>query len=131
MPSRRRSRLRAAVRRPSATTIPGVPVASSRALDRLDLSELTSAHVAQALKGWERTTSLSRAELSAPHNDWTEFIAPGERGVLEEALNALPPRHAAPLRAVVDRADEQFAAKTLPNPMVDPSQPWWARRWWH
>lgn len=51
--------------------------------------------------------------------------------MLEEALLALPSRHAAPLWTVIAQADAQFHAKTLPNPRADPDQPWWARRWWH
>ena len=108
-----------------------MPTSTSFALDRLDQSDLSSAQIRVALQGWQRTASLSRAALSGAHNDWTEFIGPVERSQLERALLALPPRHAGPLRAVIERADAQFRAKTLPNPRVDPHQPWWARRWWH
>ncbi|WP_344869073.1 hypothetical protein [Amycolatopsis ultiminotia] len=84
----------------------------------------------RALEIWQRVASLPRAELSAPHNDWTEFIGPMARDDLERAVRALPRKQAAPLRAVVERADEMFRAKTLHNPRIDPSRPWWARRWW-
>lgn len=131
MPRKRPKQLRAADQRPATTQIPGVPLATSQALDRLDQPEVSSERVARAVEGWQRTTSRTRAELSAPNSDWTEFIGPDDRGVLENALLALPPRHAARLRVVVERADSAFAAKTLPNPRVEDSQPWWARRWWH
>lgn len=108
-----------------------MPTSTSVALDRLGRPEVSSVQVRAALEGWQRTASLSRALLGGAHNDWTEFIGPAERGQLEQALLALPPRHAAQLRRVVKRADEQFWAKTLPNPHADPAQPWWARRWWH
>lgn len=44
-----------------------------------------------------------------------EFVGPGERALLEDALLALPRRQGAPLRAVIAQADAQFYAKTLPN----------------
>jgi len=105
-------------------------MATSRALDRLARPEVSSARVRRALEAWRRTASLPRAVLSAPHNDWTEFIGPMARDELERALLALPRRRAAPLRAVVERADKEFRAKTLHNPRADSSRPWWARRWW-
>lgn len=71
--------------------------------------------VRQALLGWQGTVSLSRAELGGPHSDWAEFVGPGERALLEDALLALPRRQGAPLRAVIAQADAQFYAKTLPN----------------
>lgn len=116
---------------PHSCVIPGVPKSICVALDRLDRPEVSSVRVRQALLGWQRTVSLSRAELGGPHSDWAEFVGPEERAQLEEALLALPPRQAAPLRTVIARADAQFRAKTLPNPRADPDQPWWARRWWH
>lgn len=131
MPRRRPSRVRAAAAQPATTVIPGVPTATSHALDRLARPEISSAQVKRALEAWQRTASLPRAALGGPHNDYTEFIGPMEREELERALLALPSRQAAPLRAVVERADEEFRAKTLHNPKADPARPWWARRWWH
>ncbi len=131
MPRRRAARLRSAAAQPPSTVIPSVPLATSRALDRLDRPEISSVRVKQALEAWQHTASLPRARLSGPHNDWTEFIGPMARDELERALSALPRRQAAALRAVVERADEAFWAKTLNNPRADRSRPWWARRWWH
>ena len=85
----------------------------------------------RALEAWQRIASLPRAALSTSHNDWTEFIGPMAREELERALLALPRRQAAPLRVVVERADDEFRSKTLHNPRADHSRPWWARRWWH
>jgi hypothetical protein len=131
MARNRPSRLRRTDARHTTTPIPGVPMATSRALDRLARPEVSSPRVRDALVAWQRVASLSRADLGAPHNDWTEFVGPMIRGELEQALLALPRRHAALLRAVVDPADDEFRAKTLNNPKADPSRPWWERRWWH
>lgn len=131
MPRRRPSRLRAAVGRPATRAIPGVPLATALALDRLDRSEISSLRVNQALETWKRTAALPEAVLSAPHSDWTEFIGPTARDELERALQALPTRQAAALRVLIARADDAFREKTLNNPTADPLQPWWARRWSH
>ncbi len=106
-------------------------MATSRELDRLDCPEIDSLQVRDALVAWQRVASMTRAELGSPHSDWTELIGPSNRGLLEQALLALPRRHAVPLRAVVERADDEFRAKTLNNPRADPFGPWWERRWWH
>jgi len=95
---------------------------TTRSIDPSSLVDLSSIDAA---------ASLPRARLSGPHNDWTEFIGPMARDELERALSALPRRQAAALRAMVERADEAFWAKTLNNPRADRSRPWWARRWWH
>lgn len=131
MPRRRPSQVRPRDVCLPLAVISGVPRSTSVALDRLGRVEVSSVRVKHALAGWLRTASLSRSELGGAHNDWTEFIGPAERGELEEAMLALTPRQAAPLRAVVARADDQFRAKTLPNPRADSDLPWWARRWWH
>jgi hypothetical protein len=74
---------------------------------------------------------MPRSALSRAHSDWTEFIGPFARELLECAVQALTRRHAAPLKAEIERLDRQFEAKTLNNPRADPTLPWWARRWWH
>ncbi|WP_298799453.1 hypothetical protein [uncultured Pseudonocardia sp.] len=131
MPRKRPSRLRTVAARPATRAIPGVPLATTRALDRLDRPEISSLRVIQALETCQRTASLPAATLSAPYNDWTELIGPMARDELERALRALPTRQAAALRVLVARADAAFRVKTLNNPRADPSQPWWARRWSH
>jgi len=113
------------------TTARGLPSATAAALDRLDVGELTSSSVALELETWRQVVSLPVAVLSAPHNDWTELIGPGARRVLEDAVQALDRRHGAPLRAELARLDACLERKTSNNPFADPTQPWWARRWWH
>jgi len=108
MPRRRPSRLRAAAAQPATTVIPGVPLATSRALDRLARLEVSSARTKRALETWQRIASLPRAALSTSHNDWTEFIGQMAREELERALLALPRRQAAPLRVAVERDDDEF-----------------------
>lgn len=87
--------------------------------------------VADELRTWQTVVSLPESVLSAPHNDWTEFIGPTARSVLDAADEALSRRDGAPFRAELARLDAEFARKTSANPFADPSLPWWARRWWH
>ena len=131
MPRRKPGRLRAAPSPTRPTTTRGVPDVTAHALDRLDDDPLTSAAVVLALDEWRQVVALPESLLRAPHNDWTEFIGPSARAVLEDAVRALPRRAAGPLRAELARLDARFEAKTSQNPFADPSLPWWARRWWH
>jgi hypothetical protein len=66
--------------------------------------------------------------LQRENNDWVQFIGPFARDALEQAMRALPRNHSAPLRRQVTRFDGMFLDKTLNNPFVDPSLPWWFRR---
>lgn len=84
--------------------------------------------VASSLATWRHVTSLPRAVLGRPHNDWTEHVGPFARDHLEQAAAALPRRHAAPLRDELARLDHRFEAATLHDPHSDPTRPWWARR---
>jgi len=129
MPRRPAGRVRSAGIQGSSATIPGVPRATSYALDRPDRPEISSEQVKQALESWQHTASLPRAELAAPYNDWALYIGSSARNELERALRALPRRQAAALRAEVEQSDEIFWAKTLNNPLTDPTEPWWGRRW--
>ena len=112
-------------------TSAGALTGTMAALDRLDDPDLTPVAVALELQVWGTVVHLPVAVLSGPHNDWTEFVGPDARGVLEDALQALDRRHGAPLRAEVARLDDAFERKTSNNPFADPTLPWWARRWWH
>lgn len=87
--------------------------------------------VADELRTWRMVVHLPTAVLSAPHNDWTEFIGPTARGLLHDADRALNRRDGAPLRTELTRLDAEFERKTSHNPFADPALPWWARRWWH
>ena len=130
MPRRRPARLRPAPPAPRTTTR-GLPAYTAEALDRLEVADLSAVSVRVSLEEWVTVVGQPRRVLSAPHNDWTEFIGPSARETLEEALQALPLRAARPLRAEVSRLDAVFERKTSQNPFADPSRPWWARRWWH
>jgi len=103
-------------------------MATSYALDQLGYERVSSPTVWRELDLWLKVCAMSAAQLDGPSNDWPTLIGPAARDVLEAAMNALGRRKAAPLRAVVHRADEQFIAKTLPNPHSDPTAPWWWRR---
>lgn len=97
---------------PPSAAIPGVPMATSYALDRLGRPEISSLMIGLALRAWQDIAAMSQGDLSGPYNDWVEFIGPDHRGELERALRALPRRHSARLRAVAQGADEDFLAKT-------------------
>jgi hypothetical protein len=109
----------------------GLPGATAQALERLAEPGLDPRTVAVELQVWRDVVSLPRATLSAPHNDWTEFVGPGARAVLADAVQALDRRDGAPLRAELARLDALFERKTSPNPLADPTLPWWSRRWSH
>ena len=109
----------------------GLPTSTAEALAALDEAGLDPITVADELQTWRMVVILPTSVLWAPHNDWTEFIGPSARSVLEAADNALGRRAGAPLRAELARLDADFARKTSPSPFADPSLPWWARRWWH
>lgn len=132
MPRRRPSQLRRRSTRIShEAQLRGLPVATAEALDRLGDPGLDPLTVADELETWRSVVHLPVSVLWAPHNDWTEFIGPSARAVLESAVQALNRRDGAPLRNELARLDAEFARKTSPNPRADPTLPWWARRWWH
>lgn len=126
MPRRRPSALRRPT--PTHTQIPGVPIATSHALDRLGSRGPNSAAVADALAQWQRIAALPAKDLMGPACDWTEFIGPYARDRLEAALQILPGRRSRELRALVERADVRFLAKTVQDPSSNRWQPWWHRR---
>lgn len=101
------------------------------ALDLLGEPGLDAFTVATELRAWREVVRLPRSTLSAPHNDWTEFIGPSARAVLAEALQSLNRRDGASLRTEVFRLDSEFERKTSHNPLADPALPWWSRRWSH
>jgi hypothetical protein len=109
--------------------IPGVPLSTSYALDRLDRPEISSGLVRSALETWQRMAHISPACLRQPYDDWTDYIAPDARATLAAAFNALSPRHAAPLRRAAAHADAMYLAKTIHNPHARPGEPWWRSRW--
>lgn len=130
MPRRPPARVRALNRRRRRpTAIRGVPISTSRALDRLDRPRLTSLEINAELLGWHRVAHKSRAALARESNDWIHFVGPMARDRLEQAMRALTRRQRAPLRRRVARLDALFEGKTVNNPLADPSLPWWSRRW--
>ncbi|WP_459027799.1 hypothetical protein [Pseudonocardia sp. DLS-67] len=130
MPRRPPARVRALNRRRSRPTpIRGVPISTSRALDRLDRPRLTSLAINDELIVWGRVAQKPRAVLAREGNDWIRFVGPLARDPLEQAIRALPRRQRAPLRRRVARLDALFEEKTLNNPLADPALPWWSRRW--
>lgn len=115
-------------RQPRPTAIHGVPLSTSRALDRLDRPRLSSGSVRAELLAWRRAARQPRSVLGRQYNDWAEFIGPFARDALEQAMHALPRRHRASLRRRIVRYDALFRDKTVNDPTIDPSLPWWSRR---
>jgi hypothetical protein len=115
-------------RRRRPTAIRGVPMSTSRALDRLDRPRLTSLEINGELISWRRVAHMPRAALGREYNDWIQFVGPPARDALEQAMRALARRQRAPLRRRVARLDALFEGKTFNNPLADPSLPWWYRR---
>lgn len=109
----------------------GLPAVTAEALAALDEPGLDPATIADELRTWRTVVNLPESVLSAPHNDWTEFIGPTARSVLAAADLALSRRDGARFRAQLAQLDAEFARKTSANPFADPALPWWARRWWH
>lgn len=129
MPRRRAAQVRARnQRQPRPTAIRGVPLSTSRALDRLDRPQLSSGSVRTDLLSWRRVALQPRSTLQRENNDWVQFIGPFSRDALEHALHALPRRRRASLRRQIARLDARFSDKTLNDPTVDPALPWWWRR---
>ena len=61
-------------------------------------------------------------------NDYTAFLGPDARDVLDDAAHMLPRRLARQLYHLIAPFDRAYAAKTLPDPFADPALPWWRRR---
>jgi hypothetical protein len=110
------------------TAIHGVPLSTSRALDRLDRPRLASGGVRADLLAWRNVARKPCSELQRENNDWVQFIGPFARDILEQAMRALPRHHRAALRRQVAQYDALFLDRTLNNPTVDRSLPWWWRR---
>lgn len=77
---------------------------------------------------WRDIARKPRSALQEENNDWTQFVGPLARDVLEHAMRALPRQQSASLRRQTARLDALFLSKTLNDPAIDPSLPWWWRR---
>ena len=128
MPRKRPHRVRALHDRQPPTAIPGVPLSTSRALDRLDRRAVSSNRIRLALTGWRRVAHKPRSALQKDNNDWVQFGGPLDRNTLEEAMRALNRRQRAPLHREIARLDALFEQKTLNDPLANPSLLWWSRR---
>lgn len=84
--------------------------------------------VRRELLAWRNVARKPRSVLQRQNNDWVQFIGPFARDILEQAMHALPRQHRALLRRQVARFDVLFWEKTLNDPALDPSLPWWWRR---
>lgn len=108
----------------------GLPQPAAVGLERAGEPGLEPIRVATALQVWRDVCGKPKAVLDGENNDWTMFIGPDARAVLEAALEVLSRSESAGLRRELARLDADFEAKTLHNPRSDPTLPWWARRGW-
>lgn len=106
----------------------GLSSTVAQALERLDEPGLDPITVAVEIDQWRKVCSAPRSELAKPNNDWAEIIGPMARNRLESAIQAFDRASAAPLRREVSQLDVKFEDKTLNDPDLDPSLPWWSRR---
>ena len=106
----------------------GLPQPAAVGLERAAEPGLDPITVAAELNIWRNVCGKPKAVLAGPHNDWTMFIGPMARTVLEAAVGAISRSESAGLRRELARLDADFEAKTLHNPKSDPTLPWWARR---
>lgn len=129
MPRNRPGTLRAQGR---TVPIPGVPLSTAYALERLHSRRLSSGRVRIALAGWQQATRMPAGfccyHWDCDHCWWDEDGPPHDRDVLDAAMAALSARHARPLRALVAQADHLAQAKIVQDPAADPNLPWWWRR---
>src|SRR3954468_10725040 len=117
MPRRRPARVRARPHRQRPIAIHGLPISTSRALDRLGRHRLTSRSISGDLTTWRKVARMPRSALGRDNNDWVQFVGPLARNALEEAMRALNGRQRAALRREVARLDALFAQKTLNDPL--------------
>lgn len=107
----------------------GLPQPAAVGLERAAEPGLDPITVASELNTWRNVCGKPKAVLQKPNSDWSMFIGPMARTILESAVDALSKSESAGLRRELARLDADFEAKTLHNPKSDPTQPWWARRW--
>jgi hypothetical protein len=128
MPRSRPAELRRAQRRGPTTSSPSVSLRVSRALDRLDRPDISSNKVALAFREWVAICSRPASDLVGEHNDWVRISGPISRGLLEQAMNALPRHLAREIRSQLQPWDERFLRMTIPYPPGASGPNWWRHR---
>ncbi|GLW68149.1 hypothetical protein Kpho02_04480 [Kitasatospora phosalacinea] len=111
----------------------GLPRRTRTAVHRIEALGLGAGAVAEALHTYERFLRRPGRHLYVPRADCPCCDPLTARDVLETALHRLPRPARAPLRALVERLDEEFLHRTLPDPLAarpDGTRPaaWWHRR---
>jgi hypothetical protein len=109
--------------------VPGLSPGTNAAIVIVEHGLLSPGRVARDLRRWQELARRGAVWRpgSEPCGIW-DCCGPGPRGMLEMAIRYLP-RPAKPgLRRVVGRADAVYLRRTRPDPVADPSAPWWERR---
>ena len=128
MPRKRPSALRPPIER-SRPPLHYLPDRVAQVLDQLDDHRLHAIWVDSALHEWRHVTRWPWQDLTRHYEDWTDYIAPAARQVIEDAMDALPHRSARELAAIVAPWDELYRSKTAHNPFADPARGLWMQRW--
>lgn len=115
--------------RTSRKHIRGLSAKAQGAIRRLEDQHFWSDAIADALHAYG--SFLQTAGRYIYVNQDCPFCDPVEaRDRLEEALRALPAAARSELRVVVERLDDQFRNRTLPDPRAAPQSAWRAAAWW-
>lgn len=136
MPHKRPHNLRLLVsHRPhwrSVPYVPGLPATVQQEIAQIEIptaanwaaAGLWPGAVAEALSGW---TNSSR-DPAQRHFHPCACCGRSSRGLLDEVLAMLSAPAARALERLIEPLDEDFRARTLPNPSASKDLSWWARR---
>jgi hypothetical protein len=107
--------------------VPGLPLWVLADIHRVEATRLRPGDVGIAFRELERYSRIAhqyRAQwvLGCP------CCVPQARETLDLALQALPPRSRAALRALIHPLDDGICRRTLSDPTSPPDWPWWMRR---
>lgn len=128
MPRKAPARVRRERTQSSSSPPASLPRALAVELERTGRRDVRPERIAAALAEWRSLSRQPRRELSNASNDYTTYLGPDARDVLDAAAHALPHHLARLLRRLIAPFDRAYAAKTLPDPFADPALPWWRRR---
>ncbi|GLW53776.1 hypothetical protein [Kitasatospora phosalacinea] len=106
----------------------GLPRRTRAAVHRIEALGLGPGAVAEALHQYEGFLRRPGRYLYVPWPTCPCCDPLYARDVLETALHRLPRPARTPLRVLVDRLDEEFRRRTLPDPLAAHPAPWWHRR---
>ena len=96
-------------------------------IHRVEAARLRPGDIATAFRELQRYARVAH-QYRAHWDLGCPCCEPLTRESLDLALQALPSRSRAALRALIHPSDEEIRRKTLPDPASPPDWPWWQRR---